>query len=175
MVAILSACGSEPPPPPPPQDQSPAATQAMAETTATEAPAAMAETATEPAPPTDAPAAVATEAPDASPETAAAVAPSPTDTSEPTGGQSQAPPAPAAPTEAPSAPTAAPTAAAAPPTEAATLASPPEVSEPAAPEGTNIGEIPPAFAMERSDGTPVALADLTAAGRPAFMMYFATW
>jgi hypothetical protein len=29
--------------------------------------------------------------------------------------------------------------------------------------------------MERSDGTPVALADLTASGKPVFMMYFATW
>ena len=48
-------------------------------------------------------------------------------------------------------------------------------SVPAAPTGTNVGEIPPAFTMERTDGTPVALADLTATGRPAFMMYFATW
>jgi hypothetical protein len=47
--------------------------------------------------------------------------------------------------------------------------------EPAVPEGIEVGEIPPAFTMERTDGTPVDLADITAAGRPAFMMYFATW
>ena len=50
-----------------------------------------------------------------------------------------------------------------------------ETDVPAAPIGTQVGEIPPAFAMERSDGSPVTSADLASAGRPVLMMYFATW
>ena len=46
---------------------------------------------------------------------------------------------------------------------------------PAAPMGTGIGETPPAFTMQLSDGAQVASADLAAAGRPVFMHYFATW
>ena len=46
---------------------------------------------------------------------------------------------------------------------------------PAAPIGTQVGEMPPAFAMEQSDRSQVTSADLAAAGRPVLMMYFATW
>ena len=43
------------------------------------------------------------------------------------------------------------------------------------PVGSQVGETPPAFDMERVDGSGIARADLTASGRPVFMHYFATW
>ena len=61
------------------------------------------------------------------------------------------------------------------PTEAPTAIPMPTASRPAAPEGTNVGERPPAFAMNLVDGTRLASADLAATGRPVFMHYFATW
>lgn len=62
-----------------------------------------------------------------------------------------------------------------PPTDSPTAAPLPTASRPAAPEGTNVGETPPAFAMNLADGTQVASADLGATGRPVFMHYFSTW
>ena len=41
--------------------------------------------------------------------------------------------------------------------------------------GTDVGNAPPPFAMRLTDGSTVASSDLAAAGRPVFMMYFATW
>ena len=41
--------------------------------------------------------------------------------------------------------------------------------------GTDVGNAPPPFAMRLSDGSSVASDALLAAGRPVFMMYFATW
>ena len=41
--------------------------------------------------------------------------------------------------------------------------------------GTDVGSAPPPFTMRLSDGSAVASEALVAAGRPVFMMYFATW
>ena len=41
--------------------------------------------------------------------------------------------------------------------------------------GTHVGNAPPPFAMRLTDGSAVASDTLVAAGRPVFMMYFATW
>ena len=62
-----------------------------------------------------------------------------------------------------------------PPTEAPAAVPTPTLLRPAAPEGTNVGETPPAFAMNLVDGAQVASADLAMTGRPVFMHYFATW
>ena len=61
------------------------------------------------------------------------------------------------------------------PLPAAPTAPPADTPAPAAPVGTGVGATPPPFVMRLADGGAVASADLAAAGRPVFMMYFATW
>ena len=46
---------------------------------------------------------------------------------------------------------------------------------PSAMVGTDVGSAPPPFTMRLSNGSAVASDALVAAGRPVFMMYFATW
>ncbi len=41
--------------------------------------------------------------------------------------------------------------------------------------GNQVGETPPAFAMDLSDGSRIESAAIVGSGRPVFMMYFATW
>ncbi len=62
------------------------------------------------------------------------------------------------------------------PTEPPAATDTPAPSEiPAPPAGTGVGETPPDFAMQLADGMAITSQDLSAAGRPVFMMYFATW
>lgn len=42
-------------------------------------------------------------------------------------------------------------------------------------QGTNVGQIPPPFIMEKLDGTLITSADLIAVGRPFVIYYFSTW
>ena len=90
--------------------------------------------------------------------------PSPTD---PSTVASTAPPASPA-IEAPSAPA----------TPEDTPVPPPSVAlteTPAIAVGSQVGETPPAFAMDLADGSRIESADIVGVGKPVFMMYFATW
>lgn len=88
----------------------------------------------------------------------------PTDTKEPTAPALRSPTPPHFPTNTIT-----------PPAEAPAEEPTATVPAPAALEGTNVGAIPPAFEMELADGTRIASAEIAASGKPAFMMYFATW
>jgi len=52
---------------------------------------------------------------------------------------------------------------------------PPPIEAPVADVGNEVGETPPAFAMDLSDGSRIESADIIGSGKPVFMMYFATW
>lgn len=80
----------------------------------------------------------------------------------------QTEPAQAPATEAPAPPTAVPATDTPPP--------PPTATEtPAVDVGSEVGQTPPAFAMTLADGSTVESASIIGAGKPAFMVYFATW
>ncbi|CAI8038573.1 hypothetical protein GBAR_LOCUS21513 [Geodia barretti] len=161
-VTSFVACGS-------PAASEPSIPQQPTETRSEPSGAAVQPAATDPAPP-PAQAATATEGPSAPTKTAtatAAVASTPTDvpaTDPPTTAVTTTATQPAA-TEIPTSP-------------AATNTTEPEpmaAEAPAVDVGTQVGETPPAFAMDRSDGSRIESGEIVGTGRPVFMMYFATW
>ena len=174
LLVVALGCGSESPAEPAPVQPMAAPPGATAEPARVVYSATVAATATQPAPAASVPTATGGTTPDktaaqptvtAAPRIAAtAPAAGPTDTKEPTAPALRPPTPPHFPTDTIAPPTAA-------PAEEPTAT----VPTPAAPEGTNVGEIPPAFEMELSDGTRIASAEIAASGKPAFMMYFATW
>ena len=82
----------------------------------------------------------------------------------------------------PAAVTAAPVAAPAPtsranveaPVEAA-VTDPPEPAAQSPSVGTGVGDLSPSYLLRLADGSTVTSADLTAAGKPVFLMFTATW
>ena len=172
LLSAALACSSEEPSPPA-TDLSAPTVSGVAQTTGQDS------------------AAPATDAPAQAPSTAVTAEAPTTQAADPTApAQSPAAPTDAATASSPAAtePTAAATALSSPtsespsstntlppPTETTAAVPTPTLLRPAAPEGTNVGETPPAFAMNLVDGAQVASADLAMTGRPVFMHYFATW
>jgi hypothetical protein len=58
-----------------------------------------------------------------------------------------------------------------PPTLAPTSTAVPPITQ----VGTGVGDSAPEFALQLTDGQQISSSELLATGRPAFMMYFATW
>ena len=60
-------------------------------------------------------------------------------------------------------------------TEPPALDPTPTAAPPIARVGTGVGDSAPEFALQLTQGQQISSSELLATGRPAFMMYFATW